>query len=896
MQKNIFSIASKTLSILALMILSVFALAQIISPESNKSDTILLKKIDDYAVNYLYDFSDSLLYYRQLDTFQLMVNDLKNESKRYENQVFIYYSRALLEVNKNNYFNAEPLLEKYINHIDSKYDNVEIFPYHQGAYQWLGEIKKARGKYQEAIEAYQNSFRYETVPYTQASTEKLIGDTYALQNDWKNALISYKKSIFRLKNYYPQAKTRQDKIETEKRLIRGYEAIANYFRYQNRLDSAKFYLDLRRPLLKINTESNLIDSHLFDALLLSESGKYQAATTFYNKALAFAKKQNDIRKVAEIYRNRAEVFLKQKAFAKAIIDADSALISLPQKTNIVYKKDYLQCLSVKTEAMIAAYRIDNQTNTMQLKTIFALLNQTSLLTDSVTTDYNNFRDKQTLLSLQRSAFRNGIWAAAQLFEQTKEATYVEKAFQWSEQSRSATLRSISQLDQIRTFAGVPDSVIRKDDALRQKISALETTIRLGGNFGESQQINLALQETKAAHQAFLQSLEQKYPDYFNLKYQHNTLTINEMKAKLPSERCVLEFFINQNDCYAFLLTPKGLEMKKLAISEDSITAKVYQILTFVKGEKDNRAQYQAAAFALYQALILPFSAQLNAQIVIIPDAALSSLSFEVLLSEASETKQGIATLPYFIKGHSLSYHYAASLLFEEKKATSKGKNWAIFAPSFADEPDFQDKTQMAFFEKNVAKSQIFKENQATKANLLAKMSDCQILHINTHGIANDSVGDLSYLRLSDDKFYSAELYAAKTNANLVTLSACQTANGEFRQGEGTIGLTLGFLYAGAKSVVSSLWNVNQQSTGAFMQQFYQRLLQKDAKNSDALRQAKLAIIEENPAFAHPKYWAAFVLVGQPEIALNDENWSYWWLLGGLVLLFLGYFFLKRFVK
>jgi CHAT domain-containing protein len=294
---------------------------------------------------------------------------------------------------------------------------------------------------------------------------------------------------------------------------------------------------------------------------------------------------------------------------------------------------------------------------------------------------------------------------------------------------------------------------------------------------------------------------------------------------------------------------------------------------------------------LYQALIAPFASQLNAQIVIIPDGILSSLPFEVLLSEPSETKQGIATLPYFLKQKSLSYHYAAALLFEEKKASNPSNDWAIFAPSFADEPEFQDKAFLAFLEKNGTKNQIFKENQATKGNFLAKMSDCQILHINTHGIANDSVGDLSYLRLSDDKFYSAELYATKIKADLVTLSACQTANGEFRHGEGTIGLTLGFLYAGAKSVVSSLWNVNQQSTGAFMQQFYQRLLQKEAKNSDALRAAKLAIIAENPAFAHPKYWAAFVLIGNPEIALERGGISYWWwmLLGVLSVGILAYY-------
>lgn len=881
--KNLAHVKNKIskLSITFLMMLSFWALGQL-NPQEKKQEDIVTK-IDNF-IPKLYEFSDSSLYIRQLDTFSNLVKQIPNDTSRYENEMINKYCHAILYITYNDYKSAMPLLEHYIDNINPQYQSELLNNYHTQTYQWLGEIKKSQGKYQEAIEAFRNNIAYKNdIPYSIASTEKLIGETYALQGDWRNAYHYYQKSLQRLLTYFPRAKMPQDKIETQKRLIRAYEAIAVYFREKSQLDSVKFYLEKRRPLLSVNTESNMIDSYLLDALLLSETGNYNAATGYYDKALRLAKSQHDLLKIAEIYRNRAEILYKKGSYRVAIIDADSAMLSLLQQGNIVYKKDYLQALAVKTNALIADYQQAKKTDSTQLKNIFSLSQKSIQFIDSVSITYQNLRDKQTLLGLQRSIFSNGIWASEQLFQQTKNPIFLTKAFQFSEQSRSATLRSISQLDQVQRVAGVPDSVIQKDDALRQKIAASEHTLRLGGAIGESPQFLDEFSQLKAARRQFLQEMERQYPNYFALKYQPQISNPNEMIRRLKDNRSVLEFFINKDAVYGFLLTKKGLIFKKLDLTEEVINSQVAEILHFTKGEQDNKTAYQQTAFFLYQKLITPFEADLSEEVVIIPDGNLARLPFETLLYEASEAQCGIAKLPYWIKKHSISYHYAAALLFEEKSTWRKGTDWAIFAPNFSDEPDFQDQKTITFFEKNLKKEYIFKENQATKANFQAKMSNCRLLHINTHGVANDSVGDLSYLRLSDAKFYSGELYGSKIKADLVTLSACQTANGELRYGEGNVGLTLGFLYAGAKSVVSSLWNVNQQSTGAFMQQFYQRLLQEKQANNQALRAAKLAIIEENPNLAHPKYWAAFVLVGEPDAAVINKNYWIWLVALGIVL-------------
>jgi len=107
-----------------------------------------------------------------------------------------------------------------------------------------------------------------------------------------------------------------------------------------------------------------------------------------------------------------------------------------------------------------------------------------------------------------------------------------------------------------------------------------------------------------------------------------------------------------------------------------------------------------------------------------------------------------------------------------------------------------------------------------------------------------------------------EIMRLKLNADLVTLSACNTGLGKLVNGEGILGLTRAFFYAGARNITVSLWNVNDSSTSALMKDFYEDL-NRGMSKSAALRQAKLTLLHgKEAAWHHPYYWAAFVLVGE----------------------------------
>jgi CHAT domain-containing protein len=150
------------------------------------------------------------------------------------------------------------------------------------------------------------------------------------------------------------------------------------------------------------------------------------------------------------------------------------------------------------------------------------------------------------------------------------------------------------------------------------------------------------------------------------------------------------------------------------------------------------------------------------------------------------------------------------------------------------------------------------------------LSDRRVVHFATHGLLDSEHPDLSGLVLSlvDDRgrprdgfLRMQEVYNLRLPAELVVLSACQTALGREIRGEGLVGLTRGFIYAGARRVVASLWQVDDESTAALMKRFYRALLKDGRRPADALRVAQLEM-SQTRRWSAPFYWAGFVLQGE----------------------------------
>jgi CHAT domain-containing protein len=144
----------------------------------------------------------------------------------------------------------------------------------------------------------------------------------------------------------------------------------------------------------------------------------------------------------------------------------------------------------------------------------------------------------------------------------------------------------------------------------------------------------------------------------------------------------------------------------------------------------------------------------------------------------------------------------------------------------------------------------------------------RILHLSTHGKADDRTGDYAYLAfgvpgdsVAFDKLYARDLYSLSLSADMVVLSACETGIGQLRRGEGIVSLARAFAYAGARSIFTTLWQVSDSKTAGLLRLFYKNIsrgLSRDA----SLHQAKLDYLKNNRGEAlHPFFWAGMIGIG-----------------------------------
>src|SRR5215217_4988185 len=152
----------------------------------------------------------------------------------------------------------------------------------------------------------------------------------------------------------------------------------------------------------------------------------------------------------------------------------------------------------------------------------------------------------------------------------------------------------------------------------------------------------------------------------------------------------------------------------------------------------------------------------------------------------------------------------------------------------------------------------------------AELGQYRVVHFATHGIINNNHPELSGIALSlvDEKGQAQngflrlyDLYNLKLSADLVVLSACQTALGKEIRGEGLVGLTRGFMYAGAPRVIASLWQIEDRASAEFMKRFYEAMLSQKLRPAAALRTAQVSM-SQDPRWRQPHYWAAFTIQGE----------------------------------
>jgi CHAT domain-containing protein len=268
------------------------------------------------------------------------------------------------------------------------------------------------------------------------------------------------------------------------------------------------------------------------------------------------------------------------------------------------------------------------------------------------------------------------------------------------------------------------------------------------------------------------------------------------------------------------------------------------------------ANAQALLHRLYQGLVAPLDAALRnvPRWIVVPYGPLHYLPFQALFDGAE----------YLVERHEISYLPGASLLRFCLEPRQAAAGVAVFGHSF--DGQLPNAVQEAQGIHAILGGDLYVEQEATPACFRATAGHRQALHLAAHGSFRPDNPLFSGLALADGWLTTLDIFNLRLNASLVTLSACQTGRSTVGGGDELLGLMRALLYAGAASLVLTLWTVEDRSTAGLMQRFYQGLAEGQRKAS-ALRQAQLAFIQPGgdypaaAAYAHPYFWAPFFLVG-----------------------------------
>lgn len=474
---------------------------------------------------------------------------------------------------------------------------------------------------------------------------------------------------------------------------------------------------------------------------------------------------------------------------------------------------------------------------------------------------------------------------------TDSIAYLHTAFDYAEKSKAYLLYAAMQDARALHFAGIADSLLEHERALRLAIAFGERQLQQleAGGVAETDSAfaipAARLFDLHRQHEVLKAQFSRDYPDYYRLRYDLSTVSVRQIQTELLQPgQTLLEFFVGDSALYAFVIgedTYAVIDLKKDFPLDNWVSELRASLL---ENRSTSAATFCDLAYRLYQKLLAPVKPYLTPNLIIIPDGVLGYLPFEALLTEKPARPTRFSQHAYVLNDYRISYASSATLLREmmEKRGAAKTGSLAAFAPYYSGDTtqlsglftdaDFrQDLKPLPFSGAEVAAIQkllggrAFYGKAATASQFLREASGSRVIHLATHGKANDRNGEYSFLAFSgatdslkNELLYVRDLYNLNLQAELVTLSACETGIGKLQRGEGIIGLARAFTYAGARSLVTSLWGVNDEQTKDLMVQFYRNLKKGQTKDA-ALQSAKLRLARRTDG--HPFFWAGFVAIG-----------------------------------
>ena len=694
----------------------------------------------------------------------------------------------------------------------------------------------------------------------------------------------------------------------------GYLGLANIYSQNDEFEKARQNYQLAISVFTAHygeNHPNLVAPHIQLGDFYTVTNQYDLSRQYYNQAIEIIQTRigSSHPDIWDVTRKIGNSYMMEERLDEAITyfsnsiqlikeDSGFSIVEQVEFDAISHPVEFLFALKGMADVHLMKFRQDNNPDYLDIAQFHYEL--AADIVEYLQTKYQSEASKLSLLEENYGIFSNTIELFYYRYEISTDESWLEKMFEWSERSRSRIAIELLQDLDARNFAGVPQDILDEERQLNQVITDLYRSLHREQErgFDSDESVTSAYRDSlfyaKQQLQDFTRQLETNYPSYFFLRYDTNPATLSLAQSLLTEDETLISYLFTEDKLFALLIDQSGISAVDLGINSD-IPDRIELIRnTVLSGQT---AQFSDTSIRLYEKLIAPLIDKISTnRLIIVPDQSLHFLPFELLLtgSDAARYHQ----MPFLIRDYMISYTPSVSVLQRMQERRSENpRNLLAMAPFNQSIAEFNIAGDVERYAGNLSplpltryetseisklfrqrrafmdfffpqKTDVFLHTDASKELLTStSLQDYSYIHFATHAFVNELNPEFSGIVLwgEDDNpdsgiVYVADIYNLNMNADLVVLGACETGLGTMYRGEGLIGFTRAFIYAGAANLLVSKWRVSDQPTSKLMIHFYE-FMKDGFSYSEALQLAKLELID-HPEYAAPVNWAAFILQGR----------------------------------
>lgn len=757
-----------------------------------------------------------------------------------------------------------------------------------GLYKQRGDLERARQQLMKTAEL-QKKLGFESLL---ALTYNNIASVYLDENKFGEAL-----------SFLRQSRTYAERFQLKKEIANSWNNEGILFFKQEKYDEAqKAFQEALKPQRELELKIDLARTH--------------------NNLSIIASKQKDFKKALDLVQVAVgSLSLKALDNTQFFPNPKQESILAPDlmKDSLQIKGAYLREIANQSE--------NSEEKVRHLNVSYQSFALAIELIESLRAQIKGEESQKKLLQANIDIFQQLIAILYELGTRAPQQGFHEKAFYYAEMSRARSFLDQLQEQVARSGLNLPQEVRDREDELKTKIANLDGLIFVELKKPQKERDEKKIEQwqiekttTLLEHRNFTKELEEKFPAYASLKYP-KVYGIEETQAELLNEKSMLlTYFVGADQSYGWAVAKNSMSMVALPPNADidQLIRKYRKTLVdplITEDEEDSELvidstqSHIANGLQIYRKILDPMLKDAGKQVnhlVFVPDGVLYYLPFETVLTQIHPQ-----TDERFPKGreyllHRYSIHYSPSVSVlgmiqtqvknrnPEQMASRKeflGFGDPEYKPSDADEEGFfYNKTlkQQGFYELDrlfntraelreisaifPGSNDTFLRETAKESSVKQNIQGYKYIHFATHGILDERNPEFSGVVMNliqpdtpeDGFLQSSEIFDLKLDSDLVVLSACETGLGKVIKGEGMVGLTRAFIFAGTPSIVVSLWTVADESTSRLMIYFYKHL-NKGLPKDEALREARLELMfeieDDELLYSDPFYWGPFILNG-----------------------------------